>query len=275
MDDVIAFIADQQADPTRRITYVGEDAEGIRAELGALSPPWTETVRTARDGERLTGVSIVEWDAELRRAWVLGPWVEGDWTIAAGLVDAALAQVPAEVTCYELAGDIANTRLADLAAARGWTATEPNHVLIADASVVASWPDPEVPFRPAVPGDIDAITLLHEAEFPGTFASAAQLVEGTRTTIVADDAGRLVGYAAGEVHEDGEGFLDFLAVDPAARRTGLGRRLVIAITRTLLAESPLQRVALTVQDHRAPARALYERLGFRPDGILVAYRNWA
>jgi len=36
----------------------------------------------------------------------------------------------------------------------------------------------------------------------------------------------------------------------------------------------LGRVCLTVQDHRTPARALYERLGFRPDGSLIAYRSW-
>jgi ribosomal protein S18 acetylase RimI-like enzyme len=73
---------------------------------------------------------------------------------------------------------------------------------------------------------------------------------------------------------DGEGYLDFLAVHPAARGAGLGRRLVVAIGRQLIDRSPLGRMALTVQDHRAPARALYERLGFRSDGALVAYRSW-
>lgn len=267
-DEVVALIAARQADPATRITYVGEDAAGIRAELDGLSPPWTETLRVVGGG-----ISIVEWDAELGRAWILGPWAD-DWSVAGELLDAALAQVPEGVTRFELAGDIANTGLAELAAGRGWTATEPNHVLVADADVVAAWPDPDPGFRAAVPADVEAIAVLHDAEFPGTFASAAQLVEGARTVLVAEQDGHVVGYAAGEVHEDGEGFLDFLAVGPTARRSGLGRRLAVAITRQLLAESPLGRVALTVQDHRAPARALYERLGFRPDGVLVAYRNW-
>lgn len=267
-DEVVAFIAAHQADPSRRCTYVGEDADGIRAELGGLSPPWRETLRINGGG-----VSIVEWDVELGRAWILGPWAD-DWSVADSLVDEALAQVPAGISRFELAGDVANTRLAELAAARGWTATEPNHVLVADAAVVASWPDPDPGFRAAGHGDVEAIAVLHDAEFPGTFASAAQLVEGARTVLVAEHDGRVVGYAAGAVHEDGEGFLDFLAVDPALRRTGVGRQLVVAITRRLLAAAPLGRVALTVQDHRAPARALYERLGFRPDGVLVAYRNW-
>ena len=71
--------------------------------------------------------------------------------------------------------------------------------------------------RPAVAEDAPAIAPLHEAEFPDAYASAAQLVDGSRTALVAEAAGgRVVGYAAGEVHGDGEGFVDFVAVDPSA-----------------------------------------------------------
>jgi ribosomal protein S18 acetylase RimI-like enzyme len=48
----------------------------------------------------------------------------------------------------------------------------------------------------------------------------------------------------------------------------------VGLSRRLLAVSPLGRVALTVQAHRSPARALYRRLGFRPAGSFVGYRNW-
>jgi hypothetical protein len=57
-------------------------------------------------------------------------------------------------------------------------------------------------------------------------------------------------------------------------RRGVVLRVVVAITRQLLDRSMLGRVRLTVQDHRTPARTLYERLGFRPDGSLIAYRSW-
>jgi len=120
---------------------------------------------------------------------------------------------------------------------------------------------------------------LHDVEFPDTYASVPQLVDGhldgSRVVLVAEDGhGGVAGYTAGEVHGDGEGFIDFVAVDPAARGAGVGRQLVVAITRQLLDRSPLGRVSLTVQGHRTPARALYERLGFRPDGTVIAYRSW-
>lgn len=230
---------------------------------------------------------VTEWDDDLGRAWIVGPWVVGDgdaWMAAAvALLDAALAELPPTATRYEMSGDIANHRLADLAASRGWAPTEPNHVLLADAGVVAAWPaggdGQTAPLRATAPADIGAIAALHDAEFPGTYGSATQLVDGqldgSRVVLVADDGhGGVAGYAAGEVHDDGEGYIDFVVVDPATRGTGVGRQLVVAITRQLLDRSPLGRVGLTVQDHRTPARTLYERLGFRPDGSLIAYRSW-
>ena len=49
---------------------------------------------------------------------------------------------------------------------------------------------------------------------------------------------------------------------------------MVALSRLLLQDASLGRVCLTVQDHRGPARVLYARLGFQPDGSLVAYRSW-
>lgn len=284
LDDVIALIAAQQPQPDRNIGYLGTEPDGIAAELAGLEPPWATTARVIREDGRIVGAILAEWDAELGRSWIIGPWVDADgeaWLAAARqLVDAALAQLPGTVAKHELFGDLANQRLAQLGAALGWQATEVNHALVADTTVVSAWPTPADPdlLRAATAADVDAIQPLHDIEFPSTYASAAQLVEGqrdgSRVVLVAEDADRVVGYAAGEVHDDGEGFIDFVAVDPGAQRHGVGRRLVMALTRQLIERSTNGRVCLTVQDHRAPARALYERLGFRHDAALVGYRSW-
>jgi ribosomal protein S18 acetylase RimI-like enzyme len=285
--DVVAFIAAQQAYADHRISYVGDDSAGIAAELGGLEPSWLTTARVLRDDTGITGAAIVEWDEDLGRAWILGPWVVGGgdpWMAAAAtLLDAALAQPPAAVTRYEMCGDIANHRLADLAASRGWTPTEPHHLLVADAAVVAAWPPGDggqaASLRGAGADDVAAIAALHDVEFPDNHTSATQLVDGeqdgSRIVLVADNRhGGVVGYIAGDVHNDGGGFIDFVAVDGASRGAGIGRQLVMAATRRLLDRSPLRRVGLTVQDHRVPARTLYEQLGFRSEESLVAYRSW-
>jgi ribosomal protein S18 acetylase RimI-like enzyme len=285
LDDVIRFIAGQQARPDRRCTYVGVEAEGIRAELDALSPPWADTLRTvaADDGE-LRGAVVVEWDDDLGRSWILGPWVAGDddaWhELAPGLLDDALAQLPGTVTRHEVCGDASHGLLADLASARGWHPTEANHALVVDRATVEAWPDgpqPDQRLRAATPADLDAIRPLHDAEFPSTYASAEQLLaedgDGDDAWIVlVDDLG--AGYAAGKVQPDGEGYIDFVAVDADARGSGLGRALVVELTRQVLAACRSGQVNLTVADHRAPARALYARLGFRSDETFVAHRSW-
>ena len=72
----------------------------------------------------------------------------------------------------------------------------------------------------------------------------------------------------------GENPIALVAVRDDARGGGVGLRLVTALTRELLAAGCSGRVALTVQDGRAAARRLYERLGFRVDESFVAHRSW-
>src|SRR5918994_3251947 len=108
LTDIVAFIAAQQVHPDRRVSYLGTDAAGIIAELDALKPPWLTTARVLRDGRRITGAVITEWDDDLGRAWIVGPWVLGvgdAWMAAAvALLDAALAELPPTVTRYEMSG---------------------------------------------------------------------------------------------------------------------------------------------------------------------------
>ena len=127
----------------------------------------------------------------------------------------------------------------------------------------------------ATPEDLEAVRPLHDAEFPDTYASADQLlaVDGDDDWVVLVDEG-LAGYAAGKVQPDGEGYIDFVAVHPDARGRGIGRRLVVALSRDLLAACRSGHVNLTVAERRADARALYERLGFRADESFVAHRSW-
>ena len=287
LDGVVAFVAEEQARPERRCTYVGTKPEGIKAELEALSPPWTETVRlvTDDDGTAVRGAVVVEWDEELGRSWVLGPWVGGDaaaWDeLAPGLLEAALAQLPSTVTRHEVCSDVTNELLAELAAELGWQPSVVNHAYVVDEATVATWPDdpPTLPIRDAVAADADAIRPLHDTEFPGTYASVEQLLagqaDGSRVVLVvpSPDGSTIAGYAAGQVQPDGEGFIDFVVVDPGGRGTGVGRRLVTALTRELVAASTTGRVNLTVQDHREGARRLYEQLGFVLDESFVAYSS--
>lgn len=120
--------------------------------------------------------------------------------------------------------------------------------------------------RPARSGDAASLAAL-ECECFGVDAWSTAAVDGElagvpdrRHVVVAECGDRIVGYAslvlAPDVADIGR-----VAVAPAARRAGTGRRL----TETLLAEADrrgCQRVLLEVAADNAPAIGLYEALGF-------------
>jgi ribosomal protein S18 acetylase RimI-like enzyme len=276
VDAVVAMIAAEQVRPERNIAYAGVDADGIRAELDALQPPWPDTARVVRraDGS-IAGAVIVEIDAELGRAWIYGPWVAGDsnWgEYAPALLEAALEQCAGvDAECLP---ELANTRLIALVESLGWRrGSNTHHALVVTAATVASWPEEAVPgIRPAVEADVATIRRVHDVEFPNTHTPADRLL-ATMTVLVATGDGAVCGYAAGRIQPDGEGYIDYVGVDPAFRRRGVGRDLVVALTRELMPAAPKQEVALSVDDDRAAARALYASLGFATATSFVAYRR--
>lgn len=271
VDEVVALLVREQAKLERNIVYIGVEADGIAAELAELEPGWSLAAHGVRtdDGE-LVGVAYAEWDLELRRIWLHGPWVAGDdaqwdqW--AAVLVDAVLAATPS-LPDIELSGTVENDRLGAFAEARGFDRSEPNYALAfaLDETGPASV-DSEI--VDATSDDLAWIAPLHESEFPATYATPQQLLDGKYVCLVGPG-----GYAAGRVTPDGEGYIDFLAVEEGARGAGLGRRLVTALIARLVAAGARKQVCLTVQEHREAARRLYAALGFEVDIVIVGYRK--
>lgn len=68
----------------------------------------------------------------------------------------------------------------------------------------------------------------------------------------------------------GEGELLRIAVAPTARRQGHARALLLASEKALRAEG-ITELFLEVRISNAPARALYEAMGWRPQGLRKRY----
>ena len=270
-DEVVSFLAREQARLDRNIPYLGVEADGIAAELDELEPGWSEAAHGVRaDDGSLVGLAYAEWDLDLGRVWLHGPWVAGgdeQWDQWAGaLVDAVLAAGPA-LRDIELSGTIENEHLGALAQTRGFDPSEPNYAL-ALALDGTQRKEPDAQIVDATSGDLVWIAPLHDAEFPSTYATPQQLLDGKYVLLVGPG-----GYGAGRVTPDGEGYIDFVAVEEAARGAGLGRRLVTALVARLVAAGARQQVCLTVQEHREGARRLYAALGFEVDVVIVGYRK--
>ncbi|HEX5097205.1 MAG TPA: N-acetyltransferase [Acidimicrobiia bacterium] len=268
--DVVDFLVREQARPERNIAYIGTERDAIAAELADFEPGWAHAAHGVRDDRgRLVALAYGEWDTGLGRLWVHGPWVAGDdgaweqW--AKPVLQAVIAAAPS-IADIELSGTIENVRLGALANAIGFERSEPNYVLCVPLDGPTPERDPSV--VDATADDLAWITPLHDAEFPATYATPQQLLDGDGVFVAIDH-----GYAAGRVAPDGSGYIDFVAVDGSARGAGRGRRLVQELVSRLAEAGAEREVCLTVQEHRVAARELYASLGFRIEIVIVGYRR--
>jgi len=124
-----------------------------------------------------------------------------------------------------------------------------------------------VAVRPALAGDVSAIAALEKACFsrPWSEQSVREELENPNARLfVAEEDGAVLGYAGMQTAAD-EGYVLNVAVDPAARRRGIGRQLV-AVLRDTAVRCGLTFLTLELRAGNAPAAALYAAFGFESVG---------
>ncbi|MCW2605906.1 MAG: GCN5-related N-acetyltransferase [Frankiales bacterium] len=123
---------------------------------------------------------------------------------------------------------------------------------------------------PVQPGEDDVVELadvvgvaeLLEASSPR--ASTRPGDDGVRRWVGVRDGGRLVACAADTSGAPGVGHLSSIAVHPDCQGRGLGGAVTARLTRVLMDEG-CDLVTLGTYADNAPARAVYDRLGFRDE----------
>ncbi len=121
--------------------------------------------------------------------------------------------------------------------------------------------------------DLDEVLAIERASFSMPWSRGAFLYEMEQNQVarcwVMREDGRVVGYicvweVADELH------ITNIAVHPAARRRGIGRRLLQQVIGEARGKG-LRVVALEVRPSNVEARALYESFGFRVVGRRRGY----
>jgi len=134
----------------------------------------------------------------------------------------------------------------------------------------------EITIRRARPGDIPDIARIEQESFPdpwdaAVLAETLALLPGT--FFVATVGGRVAGFVAGGLEDTGEevyGHICNIAVDPAFRKRGIARRLVVREEQQF-AVSLATGIQLEVRVSNKPAQAFYRRLGYRPVFRIAGY----
>lgn len=275
LEAICRLIEDQQGRPDRAIPYLGEHASGIAAEIEDLDHDWREfAVIMEDDDEHIVGVLIGEVDEEMGRVWWLGPFLASRWgDQAAWLYAAAAAMLPETVHEEELAGDDRHVELAAFAARHDFVAQEAS-VLLRHVGDPPELPNASEVVVAMADEHHRAARALHADSFPGTHLTPEQLVQGDerRIRLVALAGQAVAGYVAFEVQADESGYIDFLAVHPDHRRSGVGAALVRAAVQGLQ-DAGARDAHLTVRETNEAARGLYASLGFVEEQLLRPYRR--
>jgi ribosomal-protein-alanine N-acetyltransferase len=129
--------------------------------------------------------------------------------------------------------------------------------------------------RPAVlPVDLDAIMAIDQQSFTNPWSREMFEWESANSDVarvfVAELADRaIVAYCATWLIFD-ELHINTLAVDPAWRRQGLARQLLLTVF-ALAAQEGARRATLEVRSENAEALGLYQGLGFHVSGVRRGY----
>jgi ribosomal protein S18 acetylase RimI-like enzyme len=235
LEAVTDLVARLQPAPAHHIAYLSAEPGAIHAELAGLEPDPVAAGAVVLDGGAVIGALLAEWDQQPPRAWWYGPYVDASgaaWHDAADALYAACRpRLPASVTQEELAADAAHATIAAFAARHGFVLEEGSSVLHL-GELPLEGPDGglDIAESESVPADVAG---LHDACFPGAHRTGAGLPGEGGVLLVARRVGRLVGYAVAEIQPSGQGYLDFVGVEPTMRRRGAGRSLVVATARAL------------------------------------------
>lgn len=121
--------------------------------------------------------------------------------------------------------------------------------------------------------DIEAVVAMEKALFEDAWSAEMfwdELAQGdTRTYLVAEDDGAIVGYAGLAAMPD-EAYVQTLGVVKEHQRTGLGSTLLTALLEDAKRRG-LPRVGLEVRIDNEPAIRLYERFGFEAIAVRKRY----
>lgn len=290
-DQVVAFVAQYNPRPEHHVGYFGLTPEDIRLTLRMFNWPFERAARLALDGNRLIGVLAADIDKELGRAWLYGPLVAPDavdavdphrlpvaaWDATADALYSDLApRLPAGIREHEMFVDAANVCCRAFAARHGFAT-------VGESAIYYLTPDrlAQLPAAEAEPWDeryADQFAALHERLFPRSNYTLSYMrkewSENGATLLLATDGPTLRGYFFGRVEaEAGEAYVDLIGVDEESRRTGLGRRLMLAGLARLRGTPGLRQVNLTVAAGNGAAIALYDALGFTRERNMVAFRR--
>ena len=274
---MLAYVCALNPSGPHHIGYFGVTPEDIRQSVLMLNLRYDRGFRLALAGGELLGVMGVDFDREIGRAWLYGPIVsDQNWAMTADrLYEAVQKAIPAGIIEHEMFVDAENTNCRVFAERHHFRSHGEMAIFFITPDRLTTLPEAEAD---AWDGRFtDQFVALHERLFPRsnyTLTYILQEVEKGALLYTISDGEWLAGYFFGRTEmESGEAYVDLVGVAEPYRRSGVGRRLMLAGLSRLRQMPGLRQVNLTVDGGNDPAKQLYYSLGFTKERDMVAYRK--
>jgi len=266
-DALLHFIAAKNQPGAQHCLHFAETVAGIEADIARDGIDLGADFLLATNASGWLGTAGLQRDGD--QGWLLGPWTrDAEDSATRTLLLNAVMQTPGLARLRSFSNVRCVAFNAELAAA-GFELAGGGHVMQIRRS---AWRDDgAAPAGPligeAADGDEPALAELHREAFPNNWLPAEALLAYARkhgTMLVAQDATHgLLGslclrFYAGVPEAD----VEFLAVQPAARRGGVGRALLLAALREAFRGARCEHVNLVVNDTNPDAKRLYQASGF-------------
>lgn len=276
-DELVAFVTRLNAQAEHHIGFFGAREYDIRQTLAALDPPVHEGFVVAEEDGVMVGLMGVEFDTEIKRAWLFGPLVDHpDWqTLADRLYAAVQPLLPDSIHEHDIFCDVHNRNCRTFATRHGFDLRKEAAILNLSPEQFAF-----VPATVAEPYDeayFEQLEALHDLLFPATYYTARQMVEkqdAETHLLVAAENGHLQGYIFFKMEpEAAQGYIDFIGVAEPDRNRGIGKRLLASAVHIMAAAPQVQVVSLTTTPANAAAMRLYAGMGFTIERTMAAFRR--
>lgn len=277
IEELVGFITRLNPRSEHHIGFFGEGEADARAALAECLITPADGFVMAYEADRLVGIFGIDADAELSRAWLLGPLVDHpDWhQIADQLYAKVLPRVPVDIRDYDLFCDVENIRTQAFAARHGFPVTSENEVWTLLRENYRRAANRQVQISAYQEKLFDALEKLHNDLFPTGYFSARQMVEkndATHRLFLAAEGDQLLGYHFCKIEEE-SGYVDFLGTDLSARQQGIGSALLAAGLDWMFSAPTTRKVSLTVNSDNDEAQHLYEKFGFERERRMRGYRK--
>jgi ribosomal protein S18 acetylase RimI-like enzyme len=243
------------------------DANVIQSEMQDLIDQDELRFVVAELGGQVIGCLGCEFERAIGRGWMRGPFLtEPAWErIPAAMLHELRAILPAQIRRLDSFLNQQNQRGHKFYLENGFEQMTLAHVYVAEQEQQQSIQ--AATCTALTQAQANSFAALHNFAFPETFIDGVNIIRNINQDhhVFVHAHGEVVnGYVYVSIDKHaGEGYIEFLAVQPARRGRGIGLQLLNSALAWCFAEKGVSQVALTVDQKLTNARALYERAGFK------------